>query len=770
MKIKKKDLARGSRLNPEQIWDSNLDGVATNLSSANTANLPGLNQQQYEQGNGTFRMHWNIPWIGSRWTRYNGIDKPYIIPFCLLPFQEFLNPLGQVDENTPSIIMTEFSYGFDTRDEAAFITDASCGPGVNPAPAPGLQSQNWNAYSRATATFPGRMNNNLLAEWNDICTNLNHGKLFYEVADRGAFKFTILKKPMDYFNPNIVQDSYPTEEVYNLPVPMAAFINSDLRLNPHFEKDLNINMDPYSTYCLGINLPKLHDDNIDADDTQDNLAIVNLNIVIKFKHRLVTRDTAAVPGAVLPGSRDPNMVPFHAAPSATTLHKTQDPVTLNSPAVSTTIEADTADGVNTSLTQIDTKFRDKLRAGLDASSNKPVSEHLCQDAGYDIIAIPLWNNQWGNQFTFKHAFSAMGPYGAGSANEQTHVGVGGSAPGTVFDNDYGVPTDSDFTTRAIMPIDYPFTIHHVVVAANMFTADWYPGVSTRFDRNMWMDAWDDGSGAGLAASPFPNFLTGFTPPAPADYNNPAGPYSDSVIVSHIGLGVGTGRQGGYYGYRQVGNWDNLYLNASEAAANVPATPAGNFVLDKIHMGYPTEGVFKDMDVPNWKLHYLPMNSQGVAGAGSSPGLFNGAAAGYGTKATAANFDTIQDEPHFCGNSFLCRNEGSPPAALPPSDLNYVGTSRRTGEQAGAAYGRPAADQWLEVRWSTRLENAAGASVPWSDAGPFARTNVPVWFNNRWVGDQGKIIHGYGGHWMYLIVKKTTVSNANWQNTNLEGGL
>jgi len=42
--------------------------------------------------------------------------------------------------------------------------------------------------------------------------------------------------------------------------------------------------------------------------------------------------------------------------------------------------------------------------------------------------------------------------------------------------------------------------------------------------------------------------------------------------------------------------------------------------------------------------------------------------------------------------------------------------------------------------------------------------------NRHTGELGKIIHGYGGHWMYLIIKKTTVSNANWKNTNLEGGL
>ena len=773
-KIKKKDLARGSRINPEQIWSSNLDGVATNLSSANTVNQEGLNQEQYEQGNGTFKIHWNIPWLGSKWTRYNGTEKPYIIPFCLLPFQEFLSPIGKLDEKTPSIIMTEFSYGFDTRGEPAFITDQDCGPGVAPAPvAPGASDQTWGAYLRRIApygpNFPGGGARAIAEEFSQMETNLNHGKLFYGFETRGDLKFSVMRKPMKYFRPDA--DNYPTEEVYNLVAPMAAFLSSDLRLNPHFEKDLNVNIDPYSSYCLGINLPELHDASaVDGDDTQDNLAIVNLNIVIKFKHRLVTRDVSQ-PGSILPNTRNPNFVPFHEAPMSDQLRKNNDTVTLISPAADTTIEADTADGVNTSLTDIDTKFRDKLRAGLDVSSNKPITEHLCQDAGYDVIAIPMWNNQHGNMFTMKHGIFGWGPYSVGAGQQWMppppgipsdyaafhSVGIGGATvDDAVLQNPFGVSTDLPYVSRAIVPIDYPFTIHHVILAANQYTADWVPGPDTSFANNMFMDAWDDGLGAGLVAQ-MDTVFVGNCPAVPMEITGTH--YNDTTIVSHIGLGVGTGRRGTQYGYRQIGDWDNLRLNSVNNS---------NFMLDQFTMNYAAAPIH-----PNWKLHYLPMNAQAAAGAGNAPGLFSGADISYGVKATPANFNSIQDDPHFCGNSFLYRNTGNPPAAAPavPNPINYVGTSRRQGEQGGAPTLKAAADQWLEVRWSTRLVDVADYSttIPWNAVGPTS-TNPTGMAPNRHTGELGKIIHGYGGHWMYLIIKKTTVSNANWKNTNLEGGL
>ena len=63
--------------------------------------------------------------------------------------------------------------------------------------------------------------------------------------------------------------------------------------------------------------------------------------------------------------------------------------------------------------------------------------------------------------------------------------------------------------------------------------------------------------------------------------------------------------------------------------------------------------------------------------------------------------------------------------------------------------------------TTNWTNFAGTG------GPVAGSPPPDFANNA---SEGKIIHGVGGHWIYLIGKKTTVSTANWKNTNLKEGM
>ena len=37
-------------------------------------------------------------------------------------------------------------------------------------------------------------------------------------------------------------------------------------------------------------------------------------------------------------------------------------------------------------------------------------------------------------------------------------------------------------------------------------------------------------------------------------------------------------------------------------------------------------------------------------------------------------------------------------------------------------------------------------------------------------EQAKVIHGYGGHWMYIIAKKNIHTDTNWQKTYSKGGI
>ena len=210
-KIDKKELTRGTKLGVEHVWDNNLDQVITNINSANTSGADGLIQPQYETGNGTFTITWNLPKLTSRWTRVNGPSReiydysvdppivtqnndpgvPYIIPFVMPPLQEFMSFAGSTDENTPQIYLTEFSFGFDQRGEPALPTDDTCGPGVNPAPTGAGASQlTWEEYVRLNES-PFVSVDRDHQVW---VTNKNHGKLHYNIETRGPLKFELLAK------------------------------------------------------------------------------------------------------------------------------------------------------------------------------------------------------------------------------------------------------------------------------------------------------------------------------------------------------------------------------------------------------------------------------------------------------------------------------------------------------------------------------------------------------------------------------------------------
>lgn len=740
-KITKKDLARGTRLNTEHVWDNNLDDVATNIDSVNPTQLrapdtDGLVQPQYETGNGTFRLTWTLPQITSRWTYHNeqnDIPTPYIIPFILPPLQEFLTFNGVSDHLTPDITMTEFSYGFDQRDEPAFITDSWCGPGVDPVPGsvavPLVDGPSYDYPSYVQTQTPGLAVIDQEKVWQ---TNLNHGKLYYNFASRGDLKFSILSKSSQHFNSRIPNSvSTLTDLVYDLSVPMASFLGPALRFNPNVEKDINIPFDSNRTYALGIHLPRLHDPDQTTGSKQENLALVNLTISIKFKHRLVNRDGSRPLGAA-PNTRIINQPSDHGG------LKTRSTTSLTSPAAGTVIEADTPAGLNTSTTTLDDVFRNKLNAGYDVSSATPQEEQLCQDAGYDIIAIPMWNNQWNNIFTFRHGTYGKSPYHPGGL----HATIG---------NEYRhMHMDDGPMQRAIVPIDYPFTIHHCFLAMNTFTANFAPNVLGDYP---YFYAWDETTAAYYQ----------FPKPAVNVLGLPA--YgTNSRPIHNIGIGVGTGLRGTQYGYRQVLHHPNLDLHDLDKP---------DYCMDNIVHWHPAQQPYYDRQLggggssstpyPAWRMFNLPLNGRSAAGVGT--GLGTGYFNTNGTPTTLVTAPAAQDTPHFVGQSFISR-DGTNTAVNPVTTASQEGTSVRFAGQTAVPDGVAIArDQWLEVRWKTVLQDNVGNPVGWDnvcEGGSAAAANSQ--------NDDSKIIHGVGGHWIYLVIKKQTVSNANWQDTNLKGGM
>ena len=689
-KYKRLKLARGTRLAPQHIWDDGLTKVISNLNTANTAGNDAIVVSQYEKQNGTFRLNINIPYIGSDWTRANGTDKPYVIPFMLPPLQEFWNVEGISDELTPSISLTELSFGFDQRDEGGLITDQWCGRGVTAAP------ESWDDYIK-TIIGPGVP---ALADWSNFFTNGNHGKVFkgegvspdQSVLERGSMKIHLLQKDPTYYGGTIASS---VSEIYNLPIPISAIISSALKANPSIEKDLSINIDPYKTYLLGVTPFRLHDTTPTATGgANSNLALVNLTVSLKFKHTLVTRDSDIIV------NHTPNNIPEHGN------LKTQASVIATAPAAITTIEAETPDGLNTSTTNIDKTFRKKLKGGLSDLSDVGVVEHLCQDAGYEVIAVPLWNNQWNNQLTIKGITqNGTAPY---------QYGVNAAQRVDTRDN---LDLKTPVCDRAVIPLSFPMTIHHVIVAHNNLCSTIVGGENETFMYH------------------YP------VAPSPANFDIGVGP-TPAKVKHNIGVAIGTGCRGTFYGYKQVCSYsgdltdylvDDIRMNYNATTQNTSANlffgiPDGT----NTHSGI--------SGVPEWRLNYLPIESSGNQVA---PGLFDSS----GVKATTTTFTNMQDTPFFAGNSFLVPDMGNAASGgTPPA---FDGPSVRTDNETKANQ-IFAADQWLEIRWSIGPDGRRAAD-DWDD---FDKTATSA--------DWSRIANGYGGSWVYIIGKKHTISDQNLQ--------
>ena len=695
-KLTRTKIARGTKLRPASVYDP-IGAIATQLTSPSTQ-IPtptaGVTKEQYNKENGIFRLNWTIPYIGSEWTRTNGVATPYIIPFNLVHLQEFWNVQGNSDELTPIMKLVELSFGFDQRDEGGFVTDQWCGIGDIAA---GATNENYDEIMDGVGL-------DSIDEW---ACNLNAGKIYAarddehrevvaaDIATRGPLTLSLHRKGSDYYDqyiPGDVAGSY--EEIYNLPVGIESLIGRAFKANPTAVTGLSINVDPYSTYMLGIRPPRLHDDRTTTGPALGaNLAIVNLTVSLKFKHVLVQRDSTRLVD-------DPINLPSHGS------LKTADTITINTPLANTPIEAETADGVQTNLEAIDRPFHDHLQGGLSDLSDVGVVEHVCEDAAYEVIAIPMWNNQWNNQTTIKHLREiGTTPYQMGVAKADGRID-------TITNSDLVNP----ITDRAIIPINFPMTIHHIVVAHNNLTTTIVKG-----EHNLDMYAYTSS-------------------PSPANDTGGFAGISASTVEHKIGIALGRGIRAGEYGYKPVGLYegplgtdhgiDTIRMNYNTTSPQ----PATTFVYDN------PNGLHDDariLDYPEWTLNYIPLSTGGAV----APGLYTTG----GSKATPLTFTNIQGPPVFAGNSYItpATSGGSTAPAGSAAGTSVRGSTPETE------------DQWIEVRWSV-YPNGTGAGDDW--------------LNNWTAGDAARIINGYGGSWIYIIGKKHTVSDQNWQKPYYKKGL
>ena len=441
-KFDRKRLARGTKLVPSQLTDplssSATTGIAKNINTA------GLDNDNVEKKWGVFRVNLSIPYIegkfqetGDVFAGSGNISKPFSIPFVLPPLQDFFYVdtfEGRKYPNVttappPPVILEEVSISVDQRAEPS-----------------ALASQ-----------FLGATHGN----------GSNMGRLDFTNWDAMTMRASILSKSLHYldmtaaYNPNTI---WTVEAAYNQWAAQGPFV----------VKDIAKSVDPWKTLTFQLEFPDL---------AAKDVGVGNINIDLKFKHELVERD--------LGGATAVQNCPPLAHTRQTRETKSQDEVTVVTPATNTTIQANDAgsnDGISDNLGVIDDAVAKKFKGGIDSHGETGPVEELETDSGYFVMAVPMFSNRRNG---------GISPY---DVEKEPYMESG---------------VQSALWDRRLIPITHPMAIHHVILAYNWQGWIGYP------------QQWGGGT------------------------NNQLKVPQTSTFTADVGVGIATGLKGDDFQYEQV---------------------------------------------------------------------------------------------------------------------------------------------------------------------------------------------------------------------------
>jgi hypothetical protein len=466
-KITRKKLARGTKLQVDQMHGP-LESAAAQITGAN------VTVDQLSADESTFRVNLWVPYIGmqlfqpytrvgymagaadadagAKVTRTDPGDRPFGIPFILPPTQGLFSATGTagsasfaMSKDTPTAVLEEISFSFDQRGEPCAIADnfnndlgsyTHYGPHYNYSGTTAEQiAVRKTAGMWGSSRYQGMMDFGGLDAYNLKLAIMSKGQYFFGTAERRMER-----------------------EVWSLDVPFDAYSGDHLRQNPILVPDISQAMHPYKSYAfliyckdlnageyigwdntiVGPNPPSIGNWTVTNPADLNSHALVSVNVSMKFRQKLMTRDKQAGASVVqnIP-SADDGVIDSYT-------------LSISKPAAGDKIEADNAsDGLSVNMHKIDEVFQDKLKGGYDQESRTAPRQELAQDAGYEVIAIPLMNNRrWG---------CALSGY---YARCEPYVGQADAA------------ADQQIVDRRFIPIKYPLTIHHAFLAWNWMV----PGV------------------------------------------------------------------------------------------------------------------------------------------------------------------------------------------------------------------------------------------------------------------------------------------------------
>lgn len=413
-KVDRDPLPRGAELLKEHIFEP-----ITAMAAALSGNVV---TEQVQCPNSTFRLNFSIPYISAKffWANPGGW---YYIPFCLPPLQEHFQLSAIANSEFPFPELIEVGFSFDQRSEPALPADRY-----------------------AKKAFDGALTG---PEANYV-SNIYEGNAVYERAGSVDIKLAIFEKSQHFFSPQTIGSGTDATavkapgadaEVFSTTLSAAEISANASRSNPVCYSGLSVTIDPKKTYMFAINADEL----VDPESTSLlHTALVSVNVSLKFKMPLVERDFASAGAAT----------DVQNVPTASYGARASETISIVSPNAGEVVVADAAKGVSAELEKIDSRLRHGIYGGYAEFSAANVAQQIKEDAGYEVIAVPLFNN------------TAFGEILARPTWMRTRDHY-----------DAANPSANGYADRAIIPITAPMTIHHVIMTNSYLTATPTNGVS-----------------------------------------------------------------------------------------------------------------------------------------------------------------------------------------------------------------------------------------------------------------------------------------------------
>lgn len=244
-----------------------------------------------------------------------------------------------------------------------------------------------------------------------------------------AFTVHLMEKTMDR-GAALGVDKPFKNEIFQMTIPEVALLDSYKRANPHVQDGMSVSIRHDRSYLLEF-VPEKTDQ-----------PTFSLFVSLKLKRKLMSRDLATTQN-----------IPAHNGAM------NRPTVTINTPAADSVITAGGVGGVNTNFSTIDSLVSSGLAGGYFRNGQRQEAETILSNAGYDVIAVPM--------------FSGWSVHGAGSVGSPEIRQPAASLP-------YAAAGAGNFKTmdRAVIPLHYPITIHHVLIA-NSHASDALNYSSTR---------------------------------------------------------------------------------------------------------------------------------------------------------------------------------------------------------------------------------------------------------------------------------------------------